>query len=467
MSTVSYGLNCGSQGAPGIYTKVSKIADWVYNQTEGEAFSDIRFCGNVLNNESNKDANLTWESELGWTGSNCKQDLEFELENNVEKPNRGGIYPTIDQIYTPYNSVGRNFYMGKEIMPVNSTFGRNFAIEFEIKAVDAAHLHLCELNKCIELVIGGNLNAKSVIRARPGDDSTILAKKFGHILDKDNYVAFKLVFNQLDTTTMMSIYTTENPIYQPRNEDGFIIDESFEIKYQQEPWMQINDFFASPDIEIVNGIDNIGFATGSDGYWNILKRTDVDDCEGVICNGFAECIDGLNAYSCRCQNGITGVGCDIYSSPYYPEPYSPNERRFEKYLQSIELRLEDPETTGFEIKFLDFDVATFVDGHCYDWLKFIPLSSQGARTDYDQLSFYDGLDGTNIVQNGTNISAYNKSICGEIGRLPVHFVTSYDKNGTYNYDPRFDHGITNVKNNGSFYRSIVDISLLSIMTHTR
>ena len=35
-------------------------------------------------------------------------------------------------------------------------------------------------------------------------------------------------------------------------------------------------------------------------------------CEGVICNGFANCIDGLNTNSCECQDGITGVGCDIY-----------------------------------------------------------------------------------------------------------------------------------------------------------
>ena len=63
--------------------------------------------------------------------------------------------------------------------------------------------------------------------------------------------------------------------------------------------MQINDFFASPDIQIDNSINNIGFATGSDGYWNILKKIDIDDCEGLICPGFAQCIDGLNTYSCK------------------------------------------------------------------------------------------------------------------------------------------------------------------------
>ena len=141
VSTVSFGSKCGTKGTPGIYTRVSKIADWVYNETENKTFSDIRFCGNVLDNEDRRDANLTWDSNLGWTGANCKQDLEFEVENIDDKPIRGGIYPIIEQVYTPYNSVPRNFYLGKQIMPVNSTFGKNFAIEFEIKAANAAHLH--------------------------------------------------------------------------------------------------------------------------------------------------------------------------------------------------------------------------------------------------------------------------------------------------------------------------------------
>ena len=167
----------------------------------------------------------------------------------------------------------------------------------------------------MELVIGGWMNAKSVVRAKPGNDSTTLVEKFGHVLDEDNYQAFKVVINQRDDKTNMKIYKTEHPIYQPRNDDGFITDENFEIIYSEEPWMQIDDLLSKPDIEFSSGIDHIAFATGSDGYWNILKRTDIDDCENAMCNGFANCIDGLHTYSCKCQDRITGVDCDFYSSP--------------------------------------------------------------------------------------------------------------------------------------------------------
>ena len=57
---VSFGSSCGARGIPGIYTKVSKIADWVYEQTDGQVFSDIRFCGDTLNYDDTKHANLTW-----------------------------------------------------------------------------------------------------------------------------------------------------------------------------------------------------------------------------------------------------------------------------------------------------------------------------------------------------------------------------------------------------------------------
>ena len=43
----SFGLTpCGSKYKPGVYTKVASIAGWIYEQSNGEIFSDIRICGN-------------------------------------------------------------------------------------------------------------------------------------------------------------------------------------------------------------------------------------------------------------------------------------------------------------------------------------------------------------------------------------------------------------------------------------
>ena len=110
---VSFGSSCGARGIPGIYTKVSKIADWVYDQTAGQVLSDIRSCGSVFDLDDEKSQGLTWDSESGWNGPNCQQELVFEVESDDKKPKRGGVYPTIDQIYTPYNSVNRNFHRFK------------------------------------------------------------------------------------------------------------------------------------------------------------------------------------------------------------------------------------------------------------------------------------------------------------------------------------------------------------------
>ena len=424
---VSFGASCGVQGSPGIYSKVSKIADWVYDQTNGQVFSDIRFCGSVLNNEYKRHANLTWDSDQAWIGSNCHQELHFELEDDDKKSERGGTYPIIEQIYTPYNSVDRNFYLGTDFFPFNSSYSLNFAIEFEVKAQKSAHIHFCEDNECIEFVIGGWMNAKSVIRAKPGNGTTTLAEKFGHVLDENNYQAFRIVFNQHDSETIMRMYKTESPIFQPRNDKGFIIDENFEIIYPKEPWIQIDSLLSNRDIKITNGINQIAFATGSDGYWNILKKTDIDDCDGAICNGFAKCLDGLNTYSCQCQDRITGVNCDFYISPNYPNNYPYD------YYEEVELRLKDPEASGFEIIFHDLYVerkTQAAEGKgCYDYLMFNHLET---FSDSDTKNiFYDGID-------GSQLPAYGKPICGETGKR---------KDG---FEDGSDYGI-NVQNNASFY----------------
>ena len=155
---------------------------------------------------------------------------------------RGGVYPIIETFHTFDDSVNQNQYLNisEKFLPMNSTFGLNFAIEFEIKAENHANIHFCENDNCIELVIGGWMNTKSVIRAKSGENKN-LVERFGKILDKNLYQSFKAVFNQRDGKTVMSIYRTKNPINQPRSGDGTITNENFEIIYEEEPWMLIND----------------------------------------------------------------------------------------------------------------------------------------------------------------------------------------------------------------------------------
>ena len=70
----------------------------------------------------------------------------------------------------------------------------------------------------------------------------------------------------------------------------------------------------------------------------------------------------------KCQDRITGINCDFFSSPNYPN-YYPNY-----YYEEIEFSLNDPEATGFEILFHDFDVEKIQgDKGCYDYLIFNSL----------------------------------------------------------------------------------------------
>ena len=43
---------------------------------------------------------------------------------------------------------------------------------------------------------------------------------------------------------------------------------------------------------------------------NKIQPADVDDCAQVHCGNGGTCVDGVNAFSCRCLHGFTGVYCE-------------------------------------------------------------------------------------------------------------------------------------------------------------
>jgi hypothetical protein len=38
---------------------------------------------------------------------------------------------------------------------------------------------------------------------------------------------------------------------------------------------------------------------------------DINECQSSPCQNDAECIDGINQYSCTCKAGYTGTHCEI------------------------------------------------------------------------------------------------------------------------------------------------------------
>ena len=59
---VSFAMGCARRGVPGVYVRVSKLADWVYETSDGQVFSDVRICGNVFL-DMDKTSSV-WNSEL-------------------------------------------------------------------------------------------------------------------------------------------------------------------------------------------------------------------------------------------------------------------------------------------------------------------------------------------------------------------------------------------------------------------
>ena len=38
--------------------------------------------------------------------------------------------------------------------------------------------------------------------------------------------------------------------------------------------------------------------------------TDIDDCANHTCANGGSCMDGVNAYTCNCPSGFTGMYCE-------------------------------------------------------------------------------------------------------------------------------------------------------------
>lgn len=47
------------------------------------------------------------------------------------------------------------------------------------------------------------------------------------------------------------------------------------------------------------------------GYTGVQCTVNVDNCVGVSCSGWGQCMDGVNAFTCLCDLGFTGENCQI------------------------------------------------------------------------------------------------------------------------------------------------------------
>ena len=53
---------------------------------------------------------------------------------------------------------------------------------------------------------------------------------------------------------------------------------------------------------------------------HVVVVADIDDCVDDPCLNDGECVDGINAYTCDCPDGFTGVNCAdgiVISYPQY------------------------------------------------------------------------------------------------------------------------------------------------------
>ena len=41
-----------------------------------------------------------------------------------------------------------------------------------------------------------------------------------------------------------------------------------------------------------------------------FQSIDIDDCVGNACKNGGSCVDGINRYTCNCQDGFTGEECE-------------------------------------------------------------------------------------------------------------------------------------------------------------
>ena len=292
----SFGLTpCGSKYKPGVYTRVSSIADWVYEQSNGEILSDVRICGSAFydmklqieynNNDNNNVNNNNSTNRTNSAGFSCNQILNTQNINDQTTENLVKIYSSFEKIYTDGNTHSIDAFKKKGNFP-NATASLNFAFEFEVKTDGKAIVYLCEDDQCLELVLGKN--SMSFLRATPGDESKILDSNHSYDLDNENYMAFKVV---IDFYGNIKIYPATTKARQelneqPRNTEDYLINKYWRIDYEVDPWLQVNNFLSHDWVKnrINRGINNIRFASENFCEWNILYRM-----AGLLCSLCSSC----------------------------------------------------------------------------------------------------------------------------------------------------------------------------------
>ena len=163
---VSAGYSCGGKNIPAIYTRVSSIAEWIYDTSDGQVFSDVRINGDVFKPDSQSE--LNWDLNLGWGDVNC-------LGKSRRKVHNPRIYSV-----TKFITINKPNYP-ITVKPKKSRFlppegSDNFELEFEVKAQKNAFINLCRKTKYI--------NEKNRIMVKKWCVQFLLGA-----LESDNYVS--------------------------------------------------------------------------------------------------------------------------------------------------------------------------------------------------------------------------------------------------------------------------------------
>ena len=62
-----------------------------------------------------------------------------------------------------------------------------------------------------------------------------------------------------------------------------------------------------------------------------LSQENIDNCEGVTCPEFQQCVDLVDAHECRCPPGLTGASCDQDIDEYDYDIYDDGDNDYNDY----------------------------------------------------------------------------------------------------------------------------------------
>ena len=57
--------------------------------------------------------------------------------------------------------------------------------------------------------------------------------------------------------------------------------------------------------------------TTSSGYKGRNCEININECDPNPCLNDAACVDGINGYTCNCNDGFTGTNCEVRHSKFY------------------------------------------------------------------------------------------------------------------------------------------------------